>query len=135
MTKEKISIYTIGQSTRTTHEFIELLRSANINMIIVIRSIPRSRRNPQYNLETLPQSLAQYGIRYSQIFEPGELRSKSKTVSNEINTFWTNQIFHNYANYALSDEFESGLRQLIELSKDQRCAHNVLRGCLVAVPS
>src|SRR5690606_32333152 len=100
----------------------ELLNSADIDIVVDISSIPRSRINPQYNLDTFPKMLAQYGIRHSQILELGGLRKKSKTVSNETNAFWTNQSFHNYADFALSEEFEVVLCQLIEPGKIQRCA-------------
>lgn len=116
------AIYTIGHSTRTLSEFIELLQSVHVERVVDIRTVPRSRTNPQFNMDTLPQALAAQNIDYIQLAELGGLRKKSKTVAPEINGFWINQNFHNYADYALSEEFEQGLLRLQELSQDQRCA-------------
>lgn len=63
-----------------------------------------------------------YGIGHAYLRELGGLRKKSKDVAPEANGFWSNQSFHNYADYALSDEFRSGLSRLHELSGDRRCA-------------
>ncbi len=119
---EVLPVYTIGHSTRTIPEFVELLRVGVVEMVIDVRSIPRSRTNPQFNLDALPVELAEYQIGHTRIPELGGRRKKSKTVPPEINGFWTNQSFHNYADYALSSEFRLGLSQLRELSLDRRCA-------------
>jgi uncharacterized protein (DUF488 family) len=87
-----------------------------------IRSIPRSRTNPQFNLDALPETLASWQIGHIVIPELGGLRKKSKTISPDVNGFWSNQSFHNYADYALSDEFRLGLSRLLEVSQDRRCA-------------
>lgn len=116
------AIYTIGHSTRTLAEFIELLQVGHIERIVDIRTVPRSRTNPQFNQDTLPLALAAQKIDYIQLAELGGLRKKSKTVTPDINGFWINQSFHNYADYALSEEFEQGLLRLQALSQDQRCA-------------
>lgn len=115
-------VYTIGHSTRTVDEFVELLRIGNVELVVDIRSVPRSRTNPQFNLDVLPETLASWQIGHTQIKELGGLRGKSKTVSVEVNGFWNNQSFHNYADYALSDEFRLGLSRLLELSQDRRCS-------------
>jgi uncharacterized protein (DUF488 family) len=91
-------------------------------MVVDIRSVPRSRTNPQFNLDALPEALASWQIGHTQIKELGGLRGKSKTVSVEVNGFWNNQSFHNYADYALSGEFRIGLSRLLELSLDRRCS-------------
>ncbi len=91
-------------------------------MVVDIRSFPRSRTNPQFNLDTLPVELAAWQIDHTQIAELGGRRKKSKTISPNVNGFWTNQSFHNYADYALSDEFHRGLSRLEELSRNRRCA-------------
>ncbi|WP_224789598.1 DUF488 family protein [Pseudomonas fluorescens] len=90
--------------------------------MVDIRTVPPSRTNPQYNLDVLSELLAQSDISHYQIADLGGLRKKSKTVPEEINAFWDNQSFHNYADYALSDEFEAGLCQLLQLSDTKRCA-------------
>jgi len=115
-------IHTIGHSTRTLSEFIELLRAEHIELLADIRTVPLSRTNPQFNFNTLPQALAAKNIDYIQLAKLGGLRKKSKTVAPDINGFWINQSFHNYADYALSEEFEQGLLRLQELCQDQRCA-------------
>ena len=115
-------IYTIGHSTRTLSEFSELLQAEHIEWLADIRTVPLSRTNPQFNFNTLPQALAVQNIDYIQLAKLGGLRKKSKTVAPDINGFWINQSFHNYADYALSEEFEQGLLRLQELSQGQRCA-------------
>lgn len=117
-----ITVYTVGHSTRTLEQFVELIRGFDVDTVVDIRTVPRSRTNPQYNLDTLPESLAGFGISHYQIPELGGLRKKSSTVPAETNAFWVNRSFHNYADYAISDEFETGLNQLLELSKTRTCA-------------
>jgi uncharacterized protein (DUF488 family) len=115
-------VYTIGHSTKTLDQFVDIVKGFGIEMIIDVRTVPRSRTNPQYNLDTFGQQLANVGIRHEQIAQLGGLRKKSRTVDDEVNSFWDNRSFHNYADYALSDEFEEGLDRLLELSRTQRCA-------------
>ena len=98
-------IYTIGHSTRTIPEFVEVLKTASVELVIDVRSVPRSRANPQFNLDTLPAALADWQIGHTHIEQLGGLRKNSKTIPPEVNGFWTNQSFHNYADYALSDDF------------------------------
>ncbi|HUH36917.1 MAG TPA: DUF488 domain-containing protein [Spongiibacteraceae bacterium] len=117
-----LPFYTIGHSTRTIGEFVALLQSAEVTQVIDIRAIPKSRTNPQYNLETLPGHLAPFQINYRQIPELGGLRSKRSAVPQALNGFWENRSFHNYADYALSEPFRAGLEQLIALGRRGRCA-------------
>jgi len=119
---ESKPIHTIGHSTRSIPEFVELLRFGQVELVVDIRSVPRSRRNPAYNLDTLPAELAPYQIGHTQIDELGGLRKKSKVIPPEVNAFWVNQSFHNYADYALSDEFRTGLGQLVALAAKGRVA-------------
>jgi uncharacterized protein (DUF488 family) len=115
-------IYTIGHSTRTIEEFEELLRAGSVRQLVDVRSIPRSRTNPQYNLDRLPEKLAAWQIRHRIIPELGGRRGRQRSVSPETNGYWTNRSFHNYADYAMSDEFEAGLEQLMTLGLETRCA-------------
>ena len=115
------TIYTIGHSTRTLDQFVDMLKTFEVDTVIDVRTVPRSRTNPQYNIDTLPDTLAESDINHQQIPALGGLRKKSKTVPDETNSFWINRSFHNYADYALSEEFEAGLNQLLELSKTHRC--------------
>lgn len=116
-----LPFYTIGHSTRTIEEFVELLRTAEVALVVDIRSIPQSRTNPQYNQETLPKRLEPYKIDYVHSVELGGLRGKSKEISADVNGFWKNQSFHNYADYALTPAFCVGLKQLIAQGRERRC--------------
>jgi uncharacterized protein (DUF488 family) len=116
------AIYTIGHSTRSVAEFVELLRCGQVDLVVDIRTTPRSRTNPQFNLDALPEALSAWQIGHMRIEELGGRRTKSKTVAPDVNGFWTNQSFHNYADYALSDAFRAGLARLAESSSARRCA-------------
>src|SRR4051812_28992940 len=102
-------VYTIGHSTRSIAQFVELLRVGRVGLVVDIRSIARSRTNPQYNLDRLPAALAEYQIGHTQIPQLGGLRRKSLTVPPEVNGYWISRSFHNYADHALSDEFRTAL--------------------------
>jgi uncharacterized protein (DUF488 family) len=115
-------IYTIGHSTRSIEAFVDLLRLAEVRLVADIRSVPRSRTNPQYNLDSLPVTLAEYQIGHVYIRELGGLRQRSREVPDEVNGFWSNRSFHNYADYALSEEFRRGLAELLSLAQETRCA-------------
>ncbi|MCA0056564.1 MULTISPECIES: DUF488 domain-containing protein [unclassified Mesorhizobium] len=114
--------HTIGHSTRSIAEFVALLRVGEITLVVDIRTIRRSRANPQFNSETLPDSLADFAIGYEHIAELGGLRGKAHPIPPTLNAFWINQSFHNYADYALSAEFHGGLERLVSLGRQQRCA-------------
>jgi uncharacterized protein (DUF488 family) len=118
---EGSAVYTIGHSTRTIPQFVELLQAGNVRLVVDIRRVPRSRTNPHYNLEILPGALAPYQIGHMRIAELGGLRKKSE-VAPEVNGFWSNASFHNYADYALSEAFQQGLAQLLDASERQRTA-------------
>ena len=114
--------FTIGHSTRPIAEFINLLTASEIDLIVDVRTIPRSRTNPQYNRETLPGSLLDSQIAYEHIAELGGRRSRALNIAPDVNAFWDNQSFHNYADYALGGGFRSGFARLRELGSVQRCA-------------
>ena len=107
--------FTIGHSTRSIGEFVDLLRPQEIKLVVDVRTIPRSRTNPQYNAARLANSLSKFEIGYEHIAELGGLRGKKRDVPADVNAFWENQSFHNYADYAMSDEFRYGLARLREL--------------------
>jgi uncharacterized protein (DUF488 family) len=117
-----LPFHTIGHSTRTIDEFVALLREADARLVVDVRTVPRSRTNPQYNKETLPETLAQYQIGYEHIAELGGLRGHKREVPAEVNAFWQNASFHNYADYALSESFRQGLAHLREIGHANRCA-------------
>ena len=108
-----LPIYTIGHSTRTIPEFAELLRAGPVRLVVDVRTVPRSRTNPQYNADALPDALEQYQVGYERIAELGGLRGKARDVPPDVNGFWQNRSFHNYADYALSKAFEAGLDHLL----------------------
>lgn len=112
---------TIGHSNRTLPEFVGLLNDAHIGALVDIRKMPRSRANPLFNEETLPDALAAFGISYEHVAALGGLRGKARTLPRDVNGFWTNESFHNYADYALSDTFRAGLDHLIDVGRERRC--------------
>lgn len=114
--------FTIGHSTRSIPEFADLLRLAGVRRVVDVRTIPRSRTNPQFNRDALPSSLAAYQIGYEHIASLGGLRGKSRNAEPSPNTFWTNESFRNYADYAMGADFRSGLARLQELGRGERCA-------------
>jgi uncharacterized protein (DUF488 family) len=107
--------FTIGHSTRTVGEFLDLLRPQEVKLIVDVRTIPRSRTNPQYDATELAKALSGFEIGYQHIAELGGLRGRKRDVPADVNAFWENQSFHNYADYAMSDEFRSGLARLRQL--------------------
>ena len=114
--------YTIGHSTRSIEDFVALLREAEVTLVADVRTVPRSRRNPQYNRETLPDALAAFGIGYEHVAALGGLRGRKPEVAPDVNGLWENERFHNYADYAMGDDFRRGLARLRELGQAQRCA-------------
>jgi uncharacterized protein (DUF488 family) len=114
--------FTIGHSMRPLSEFIDLLAASQVGVVIDVRTVPRSRKNPQYNRETLPNSLMESQIAYEHIAELGGRRSRAREIPPDINGFWENQSFHNYADYAMGDVFHLGLARLRELGRVRCCA-------------
>lgn len=121
------SIYTIGHSTRPIEEFIELLKSHDITQLVDIRTIPKSRHNPQYGQEALQQSMEEAGIAYVYLKALGGLRSSSK---DSINDAWRNKSFRNYADYMQTEAFAKGMDELIALATEKTTAIM----CAEAVP-
>jgi uncharacterized protein (DUF488 family) len=109
--------YTIGHSTRTMQEFADLLREAHVGLVVDVRTVPRSRANPQFGCDVLPDSLAEYQIGYEHIAELGGLRGKQRLVEPSPNEYWKNKSFRNYADYALTDRFRTGLTGLHDLGR------------------
>jgi uncharacterized protein (DUF488 family) len=114
--------HTIGHGTRAIGEFVSLLRDAEVTLVADIRSVPRSRTNPQYNGDVLPQTLEQAGIGHAHIAALGGLRGRQRGIEPGINAFWQNESFHNYADYAMGQSFREGLSRLVDLGGKQRCA-------------
>ena len=120
-------VLTIGHSTHPIDQFVELLRQHGVERLVDVRTIPRSRHNPQFNSEALAKSLEHEGIAYAHVKELGGLRHPRR---DSINTGWRNASFRGYADYMQTDEFEEALRRLLQLCAEKRCA--VM--CAEAVP-
>jgi uncharacterized protein (DUF488 family) len=125
--------FTIGHSTRPIEEFVTLLAASGVRLVVDVRTVPRSRTNPQFNLDVLSASLAAHGIGYQHLGALGGLRGKQRGVSPDVNAFWENASFHNYADYAIGEDFRSGLRALREFGGSARssvmCAESLWWRC------
>lgn len=108
-----LTVFTIGHSTRTVAQLVELLRAHAVTKLVDVRTVPRSRHTPQFNLETLPQELKAAGIGYLHLAGLGGLRHAHKE---SINTGWRSASFRGYADYMLTPQFEENLNALIELA-------------------
>ena len=113
--------FTIGHSTRTLLDFVEVLRAYEIEIVIDVRHMPRSYTNPQFNRETLANSLRSFQIDYTHIAELGGLRGRQLGAGPSSNGFWRVRAFQNYADYALTPQFHAGLERLRELG-GARCS-------------
>ncbi|MGA8224733.1 MAG: DUF488 domain-containing protein [Candidatus Acidiferrales bacterium] len=120
-------IFTIGHSTRTLEEFEELLGLNGVKRVIDIRTIPRSRHNPQFNRETLGPALKKAGIAYTHLKKLGGLR---RVDPESVNLGWHNASFRGFADYMQTPEFEVGLERAIKLAKTKPSALM----CAEAVP-
>src|ERR1019366_295924 len=120
-------IFTVGHSTRTIDEFVELLHAHGVKGIVDIRSIPRSRHNPQFNADVLEHSLRENHMGYKHIKELGGLRHARK---DSLNLGWRNASFRGFADYMATPEFSEGLETLIEVA---RAKENAIM-CAEAVP-
>lgn len=114
--------YTVGHGTRPLAELIELLSSVEVKLLVDVRTVPRSRTNPQYNRDVLPASLAPFEIDYEHMAALGGLRGRDRNVPPSANAFWQNDSFHNYADYAMSAAFRQGLSHLRRRGRTQACA-------------
>jgi len=120
-------ILTIGHSTRPLNEFLGLLDAHGVECVVDVRTIPRSRRNPQFNSDALEDSLRKAHIGYVHKKPLGGLRHPKK---DSINTGWRNDGFRGYADYMQTGEFDAALVELIEFTRTKRCAIM----CAEAVP-
>jgi uncharacterized protein (DUF488 family) len=113
---------TIGHSNRSLDEFLAMLRTAGVGILIDVRSFPRSRSNLVFNIDLLPDSLAQVQIGYRHFGNLGGRRRKQPDVDEKLNAMWRVQSFHNYADYALGNAFAAAFEELIEIGKSRRVA-------------
>lgn len=98
MKENSYPFFTIGHSTRTINEFIEILLEEKITLVVDVRTLPGSNKNPQYNKETLIKSLKPYKISYNHLAKLGGLRKNDLKVDKNINNFWINKSFKNRKN-------------------------------------
>jgi uncharacterized protein (DUF488 family) len=113
------TIYAIGHSTRPAEKFIRVLRASSITLLADIRTLPRSRHNPQFEGKALERSLEEAGIGYVHLKGLGGLRHPRK---DSVNLGWRNDSFRGYADHMETEEFQSALSALVELSKEQTIA-------------
>ena len=137
----QISISTVGHSTHSIEDFIGILHGHGIRQLVDVRTVPRSRRNPQFNKENLPASLNAAGIRYAHMPGLGGLRHAKR---DSTNTGWRNASFRGYADYMQTQEFHANLEKLIELAGEAptaimcaeavpwRCHRSLIADALVA---
>lgn len=121
-------LYTAGHSTRSLDELVDMLKRAGIERLIDVRTVPRSRHNPQFNRETLERELPAQGISYEHQKALGGLRRSVGDAS--PNKGWRNESFRNYADYMQTGEFREAMEALIETARRERTA--VM--CAEAVP-
>lgn len=107
------AILTVGHSTHPLDEFLALIGDAGVGMIVDVRRLPGSNRYPWFNEDALSASLGGAGIEYLRIEELAGRRPIQHDVPDDVNSLWRNRSFHNYADYALGDDFQQGLRALI----------------------
>jgi uncharacterized protein (DUF488 family) len=120
-------VLTIGHSTRTLEAFIEMLQGHTVKRLVDVRTVPRSRHNPQFNRDTLPEALGAAGIRYTHMPGLGGLRHPR---ADSVNAAWRSDSFRGYADYMQTPEFETNLTALIEQARKERVAIM----CAEAVP-
>src|SRR5687768_274448 len=119
------TIWTIGHSTRSAEEFLELLNFRKIVQLVDIRTFPGSRRYPHFNKENLAQLLKEQGIGYHHMIGLGGRRKPEK---DSINTAWRHLSFRGYADYMQTDEFKKNITLLEELAADRFTAYMCSEG-------
>ncbi len=120
-------VLTVGHSTRSLDDFIDLLKTHGVKMIVDVRTVPRSRHNPQFNRETLPGNLKSARIGYRHLSGLGGLRHARR---DSPNMGWRNSSFRGFADYMQTEEFDESLEKLIDLARRQR----ICLMCAEAVP-
>ena len=140
-TESHLSVFSVGHSTRSLEEFLALLKAYSVTMIVDVRTVPRSRHNPQFNKETLPGNLKASGVKYVHMPELGGLRRAS---ADSVNLGWENKSFRGYADYMQTKEFAEYLLHLVALARENclavmcaeavpwRCHRSLLADALLA---
>ena len=115
--RNQISLWTIGHSTLSIEDFVNKLKSFEIQVLVDVRSFPGSRRYPHFNRETLAASLRDAGLEYVHLKELGGRR---RPLPDSLNMAWRNKSFRGYADYMETDEFRDGIDQLLSLASNRR---------------
>jgi uncharacterized protein (DUF488 family) len=116
-----MTVYTIGHSTRTIDEFIDLLKKQEIEVLVDIRSFPMSRRLPHFNRENMEESLAEAQIEYRWMKDLGGRRKR--LLKDSPNIALRNEAFRNYADYMLTPQFGDAIEELLQLAANKRTAY------------
>lgn len=116
---ERTTIFTVGHSTRSGEEFVEILKAHGVQVLVDVRSFPGSRRYPQFNRAALSDLLAQAGIEYRHEPRLGGRRAPRK---DSHNTAWRNAQFRGYADHMETEVFRKGVEELLELAREERVA-------------
>jgi uncharacterized protein (DUF488 family) len=119
MHRAEATIWTIGHSTRSIEEFIAILKSFDLHILVDVRSFPGSRRYPHFNKERLNESLASAGIGYQHF---PDLGGRRRAKPDSLNMAWRNKTFRGYADYMESDAFISGIERLLKVAATHRTA-------------
>ena len=111
------TIFTIGHSNHLFEKFLEMLKAHEVQLVVDVRTIPRSRHNPQFNIDILPSALQAEGIGYHHLPALGGLRHRKK---DSLNSGWENDSFRGFADYMQTEGFASGLSGLLALGQEHR---------------
>ncbi len=118
-TRKALALFTIGHSTRSVAEFVELLKLNEIELLVDVRTVPKSRTNPQFNKDTFGDDLEKAGIEYLHMTDLGGLRHAKRDSKN---TVWENASFRGYADYMETEEFRNAVKDLLKLAEKKRLA-------------
>src|SRR5580765_4548637 len=116
---DAMTLWTVGHSNKSIEEFLDLLKSQQIELLADVRRFPGSRRLPHFNQENLSASLSSAKIEYAHF---PELGGRRRALANSPNTAWRNEAFRGYADFMMTDEFRVGIKRLLKLAREQRVA-------------
>jgi uncharacterized protein (DUF488 family) len=119
MSEEELTVWTVGHSTRTLDEFLELLTANDIEALADVRRFPASRKHPHFNQDALRDSLSGIGVEYVPL---PELGGRRRPRPDSHNTVWRNESFRGYADYMETEGFRAGIKRLLELARRRRTA-------------
>lgn len=114
-----MKIWTVGHSTRSSEEFVQILLAHGIEVLVDVRTFPMSRRYPHFNRETLAATLKERGIEYR---HKANLGGRRKPRPDSHNSAWRNEQFRGYADHMETDDFKNGVQELLELASSKRVA-------------